>query len=239
VLAAAVALLSLQPAHAASEKCDTTEWAFGNDEATRSPSGDVSITNLKLSQCSTLLQASKADASGLDAGIGNTTWKLTGKVHLEFDGAVFDSDTATIVLVDGRLGSVNVGSGQAQTAQTKIPVHVEFNGAVLAADTAAATFSAGRIKTIQALGAPVQFSFQVKKSGQRVHGSSPRIDYDADKTLISFIEAAYFYGSDEVEAQLLTYNFTDGSTSTRKAIGTYRPDERVPAPRTPDRATAK
>jgi lipopolysaccharide export system protein LptA len=247
VLVTAAALLSLQPAYAASEKCATTEWKVSTEESTQSDSGNWSIEDLKASQCSTLLQASRAETSNRDGAFKNGTWKLSGKVHLEFDGAVLgsdaatvvlDTDAATVVLVNGRISSVNAGTGKTLSPQAKKAVHVEFSGVVLDADTAAATFTAGRMKTIQALGAPAQFSF-LKKSGQRAHGRSPRIVYDADKTLISFVDAWYSSGTEEGDAQMLTYNFTNGFTTTRKASATHDSSKLVPAPRTPDRATAK
>jgi hypothetical protein len=72
-----------------------------------------------------------------------------------------------------------------------------------------------------------------------VHGRAPRIDYDADKTLVSFHDSSYTYGTDEGRTQLLSYNFTDGVTRTMKGNITVQSDEKVPAPRTPDRTTAK
>jgi hypothetical protein len=242
VPAAAIALLSLQPASAASaanDKCTAREWTVGSELTTYASSGSVSIDELKASNCGTLLQATKAETNNSDSTFVNGTWKLSGKVRLEFNGELIETDIATIVLINGLVSSVNAGSGQAQSPTTKKPVHLELNGATLDVDTAAATFASGRIKTILAQGAPGQFSYQVKKSGQHVHGRSARIEYDADKTLITFTKASYFYGNDEAEAETLTYNFNDGSSSVKKGIGTYRPDERVPAPRTPDRATAK
>jgi lipopolysaccharide export system protein LptA len=247
LLLTAAALLSLSPAKAASEKCATTEWKVSTETDTHSDAGNWSIEDLKASQCSTLLQASRAETSRFDGAFKNGTWKLTGKVHLEFDGAVLgsdaatvvlDTDAATVVLVNGRISSVNAGTGKTLSPQAKKAVHVEFSGVVLDADTAAATFTAGRMKTIQVLGAPAQFSY-LRKSGQRAHGRSPRIVYDADKTLISFVDAWYSSGAEEGEAQMLTYNFTDGTTTTKKSSGTHDPGKLVPAPRTPDRATAK
>lgn len=223
---------------AASGKCAAENWDAHWDESVRSASGDVSIMELVLSQCGTVLKASKAETSDFDTSIRNGTWKLSGMVRLEVDGATFDASAATIVFSDGRIHSVDARA-VAASPQPPRPVHVEFNGAVLDVDTVAAAFTAGRIRTIQALGSPAEFSYQVKKSGQRVHGRAPRIDYDADKTLITFLEAAYAYGNDEGKTQMLSYNFTDGSTRTVNASGTYRPDERVPTPRTPDRSSAR
>jgi lipopolysaccharide export system protein LptA len=237
LLAAAAALLFFQPTDAASEKCDTTKWTTGWEKS-RSTPGSASIDELKASQCNTLLQASKAETSNFEDAFKNGTWVLSGKVHLEFDGAVLDTDAATVVLVDGRLSAVNAGSGKAQSPPAKKAVHAEFKGVVLDADTAAATFAAGRIKTIQALGAPAQFSY-LRKSGQRVRGRSPRILYDEGKTLISFFDAWFSSDTEEGEAELLTYNFTDEMTDMEKFIGTRDTSKRVPAPRTPDRATAK
>jgi lipopolysaccharide transport protein LptA len=238
-LAAASAMLFLQPAVAASDKCETKEWEVKSEVMTRSVSEDLSVTDLKLSQCSTLLRASRADATGVkDGHIDNSTWKLTGAVHLEVDGAVMDAQAATIVLVNGLVHSVDVPAQTAQ--QPKKPVHVEFNSSVLDVDSATVAFTDGRIKTILALGSPAQFSYVIKKSGRQVRGRAGRIDYDAGRNEMRFsIDTRYTDGSSEASAEMLTYNIDDGSMTTRKASGTYRPDEKVPAPRTPDRATAK
>ena len=143
-----------------------------------------------------------------------------------------------LVLVDGLLSSVEV---QAQTGQqSRKPVHAEFRSSVLDVDSASVAFTDGRIRTIQALGSPAQFSYVIKKSGRQVRGRAGKIDYDADKSEMRFsIDTWYSDGSSDATTEMLTYNINDGSMTTRKASGTYRPDEKVPAPRTPDRATAK
>lgn len=230
------------PAAAASNKCETRDWTIKLEESTRTESGNVSISDLTLSQCSTVLRASKAEATiadnGADNDFRNGTWRLSGKVRLEFDGATLDADAATIVLVDNRLSNVNV-SRTSPSSQAGNPVHVEFKDAVLDVDAAAVDFVAGRMRTIRALGSPAQFAWQMK-TGRRVHGRSPRIDYDAEKTLLRVNSASYFYGNTEGDAQVLEYNFNDGTLTTRKLSGINRPDdELVPPPRTPDRTTAK
>jgi hypothetical protein len=193
-----------------------------------------------------LLRASKAEATGLvDAKPDNSVWKFTGAVHLVFDDVVLDAPVATVVFAGGRVASIEVPVPQAQVSQqTKLPIHVEFNGALLDAQTAAVAFADGRMTTVQAQGtpgSPAQFSHQLKNSAHRVHGHADRIDYDAGKSLMRISGDSWFTeGNTEFGIPALTYNLTDGSYHGEgSSRGTFTPDEKVPAPSTPDRARAK
>jgi hypothetical protein len=71
--------------------------------------GTQSITKLTLTQGDgTLVRASVADVSGFRNNYDNSTWKLSGAVHVEHQGAVLDAEAATIVFAGGRLQSVQV-----------------------------------------------------------------------------------------------------------------------------------
>jgi lipopolysaccharide transport protein LptA len=235
-ICAAGSLLHLQPAIAA-ERCDTRDWKFSNGPSSYDRNGNAVIQRLELRQCSTLLRASRAEGTGSDS-IGNSSWKLTGDVHLEFDGAVLDTQAATVVLRNDRLSSVVVHSAAARG--TKEPVRVLFNDATLDVDSATVTFVDGRISTILALGAPAQFSHR-GKDGSRAQGRANKLEYDAGKSLVRLsIDTWFSKGSKDFNLDEVTYNLADGSySSPGSSSGTYRPEERVPAPRTPDRATAK
>jgi lipopolysaccharide export system protein LptA len=56
-----------------------------------------------------LIRADKAEASGLSGGsFANGRWVLTGKVHIEYEQAVMDANSATVVFVDNLIRSIEV-----------------------------------------------------------------------------------------------------------------------------------
>jgi lipopolysaccharide transport protein LptA len=252
-LVAAGALLFLQPACPASSTLEPIQ-INGFRPDFNSNAGTLSIETLELTQGRTLLKASKAEATGLvDGKYENSTWTLTDAVHMEFDGATLDAQSATVVFADGQVKSVRVQPGITQPQQAKHPVHLEFNNAVLDARNALVTFVENRVDTVRAEGTPAQFSHQLKNSARRANGHAARIDYDAGKSLIHVSGDAWlttgnieFQLEDITQLEAITYNLSDGSASSNsKFSGTFRPkdkpgaDEKVPAPRTPDRGTAR
>ncbi|MEO6081130.1 MAG: LptA/OstA family protein [Steroidobacteraceae bacterium] len=246
VLAAAGILLCLLPAHAASDKREAIVLRRSTNPAFDLNNGTVSAANVELVQGSTLLKASKADATGwVDGKYENSTWKLTGDVHLEFNGAKLDTQSATVVFADGRLDTIKVQPAPAQAAQQKkSPVHLEMKGAVLDAQTATVAFADGRMRNVQTQGAqglPAQFSHQFKTSSKRVHGRAGRIDYDVAEDLMRFSGGTWYaLGNTEMETQVATYSFSTGVfKADGEAQAILRSEERVPAPSTPNRATAK
>lgn len=57
----------------------------------------------------TLIRADRAEGSNLpDGNFDNGHWILSGAVHIEFDGAVLDADSATVQFADGRIESIQV-----------------------------------------------------------------------------------------------------------------------------------
>lgn len=257
-LAATAILLCLLPANAASERRETIVADWGSVRANYIV-GTLAGDNLVLRQGSTLLKASKAEATGLvDGKYDNSSWKLTGVVHLEFDGAILDTRSATIVFAGGALKTVQAQPGAGPAAgPARSPVHLEFNGALLDAQTAQVNLVDNRIRTAQVQGsqaAPAQFSHQFRNAKQRAFGRALRVDYDATKSLIRFSgNTKYSYGNIESETESATYNMGDGSFTTETpSTTTLSPDERpapattatpreerVPPPSTPNRATAK
>jgi lipopolysaccharide export system protein LptA len=242
-LFAAGALLLVQPGYPAGATREPIQVS-GSNPAMNYNTGTLSMEKLELTQGSTTLKADKAEAAGLVEGnYDNSTWQLTGAVHLEKDGAVLDAQSATITFAGGNLKSAQV---QPDTAppQAKNAMHLEFNSTVLDARSALVTFAENRLSTVHAEGAPAQFSHQLKSSARRVNGSATRIDYDAGKNHIRISGGVKFTDgssqlqlADEGEGN---YNLTTGVfSSDAQTIATFQPKDKVPAPRTPDRGTAR
>ncbi len=55
-----------------------------------------------------LIRADKAEGSNLTDGYDNGHWTVTGKVHIEFNGAVLDADSANVVFANSLIQSINV-----------------------------------------------------------------------------------------------------------------------------------
>jgi lipopolysaccharide transport protein LptA len=239
---AASALLCLQPAWTADNKREPIVLADKPDAnlgmKINFSKGTAALERLELSQGSTLLKASRAEATGMvDGKYEDSTWVLTDAVHMAFDGAVLDTRSATVTFADGYLKSVQVQDA----------VHLEVNGTLLDAHTALVTFVDNRVRTVHAEGAPAaQFSRQLKDS-HRASGQAARIDYDAGKNHIRISGGAEFIrGNSKYRTEDGIYNLTDDSfIATSNSSGIVAPedkpraDERVPAPRTPDRGTAR
>ena len=56
----------------------------------------------------TTIRAAVANGRGLKNGYDNSTWELSGAIHIEFDNLVLDADTATVVFNDQRIATVRV-----------------------------------------------------------------------------------------------------------------------------------
>jgi lipopolysaccharide export system protein LptA len=242
-LFAAGTLLFLRSAHPAGAAREPIQFS-GFNTTLNANVGTLSTEKLELTQSSTTLKADKAEATGLvDGKPDNSTWQLTGAVHLEMDGAVLDAQSATVTFADGNLKSAQV---QPVTAPplAKSAVHLEFNSTVFDARSALVTFVDNRMHTVHAEGTPAQFSHQQKNSARRVNGSAARIDYDAGKNLIRIGGGVRFTdGSTQIQLEGEgegNYNLTTGVfSSDAKTIATFQPKDKVPAPRTPDRGTAR
>jgi len=66
----------------------------------------------------TLIRADKAEGRNLIDGYDDGHWTLSGSVHIEFEGAVLDARSATVVFADGRIRSIVV---QGQPARFSHP----------------------------------------------------------------------------------------------------------------------
>ncbi|MEO8315645.1 MAG: LptA/OstA family protein [Pseudomonadota bacterium] len=240
---AAATLQCLQPSLAAGVSNEKISVSADSSTGNLSSDGKQTLELPIVRQGSTLLKALKAEVTSKGGESKDSTYKFTGDVHLEFDGAVMDAQSATAVFINNRLSSVDVMT--TAPGQPKKLVHVVFKSAVLDVDAATVALADGRIRTIQARGTPSQFSYQLKKSGRRVNGRAGKIDYDAVKNAIRFsVDTWYTDGRSEAKTPALTYNFGTEIMVTEALDLTYdseedAPEERVPAPRTPDRASAK
>jgi lipopolysaccharide transport protein LptA len=199
----------------------------------------ATMTKPVVTQGRTLLKALNGEGVIRDGDYNNSTWKFTGNVHLELDGAVLDAQAATAVFAKGLLVSVVVQSSAPQLP--KKLVHVTFKTAVLDVENANVALAGGRIKTIVATGTPTQFSYELTKQVQKFTGRANKIEYDAEKDSIQFSgDTWYTDGRNESTVSRLVYNFTTelGEAFELKLTSPPRAD-RVPQIRTPDRATAK
>ncbi len=63
----------------------------------------------------TLIRADKADGTNLlDGSFDNGHWVLSGAVHIEFNGAMLDADSATVIFEGGHIHSIEVQGSPAQ-----------------------------------------------------------------------------------------------------------------------------
>ena len=239
-LTAAGALLCLQSVLGAASKSEPIKLK-GDNIAGNATS--ISMDNLDLTQGTTLLKANKAAATDLvDDNYNNATWKLSGAVHLKTTDATLDTQAATVVFADGHVKSTQTQpAGSATDPKASGTVHLEFKSAVLDSQTALVNFSEDNVSTAHTEGSPATFSHLLKNSSKRITGQARRIDYDAAKDRLYLTgDIRFFNGSVELKSESLWYNLGDGSYgSDSNSSVIFRPDERVPTPRTPDRSTAK
>jgi lipopolysaccharide transport protein LptA len=62
----------------------------------------------------TVIKAKNASAKRLSDGYEDGEWQFTGEVHIEFENAVIDSDSATVLFADNRLKEVHVRGSPAR-----------------------------------------------------------------------------------------------------------------------------
>jgi lipopolysaccharide transport protein LptA len=66
----------------------------------------------------TVIRAKNAAARGLSSeGLENTEWQFSNGVHIEFDDAVLDADSATVLFADNRLKEVHVKGSKSEPAR--------------------------------------------------------------------------------------------------------------------------
>src|SRR5512139_2254620 len=65
----------------------------------------------------TLIQANNATARRLSDGYEDGEWQFTNGVHIEFDDAVLDADSATVLFADNRLKEVHVKGAKDEPAR--------------------------------------------------------------------------------------------------------------------------
>jgi lipopolysaccharide transport protein LptA len=114
---AAGALLCLLPALAAGISGEEIDVS-GEGLVMNLNAGTESMGDLVLRQGNTLIKAKHAEGSGLANNRRNGSWVLNGEVHIEFDGAVLDAESATVKFVDNRLKTVAVLGKPARFSHT-------------------------------------------------------------------------------------------------------------------------
>jgi lipopolysaccharide transport protein LptA len=189
-LIATAALLWLLPLHAA---------AISNEEIQVSGEGLVwnlnagtrSMNKAVLRQGNTLVTADRAEGSGLANGQRNSTWEFKGKVHIEFDGAVLDAESATVKFADNRLRTVVVGGKPANFSQTLRSTGRRVQGSAAKVEydasttdvrfSGATTFMDGTYQFKN----PVGFSYNIKDgTGRSPEGSRSEGVYQAPEKTV-------------------------------------------------------
>ncbi len=108
LLTGSTILLHLLPVQAARAPTDTIHIS-GNSQKTNVNGGTMHIDDVQLRQApDTVINADSGDGSQLNNGADNGRWKLTGKVHIEYQSTILDADTAVVVFADGRIQSIEV-----------------------------------------------------------------------------------------------------------------------------------
>lgn len=75
--------------------------------------GTLDACDITLRQGTTMITAARASARNLTENY-NGQWDLTGKVHIEFNNAVLDADSATVNFASDRLQTVHVKGAPAR-----------------------------------------------------------------------------------------------------------------------------
>ncbi len=71
--------------------------------------GKLSLRDVRLTQgAGTLIKASESTVTGVGESYQNSRWEFRGAVHIEFEGAVLDADTAVAIFADSRIQSISV-----------------------------------------------------------------------------------------------------------------------------------
>jgi lipopolysaccharide transport protein LptA len=79
--------------------------------------GTLETCDITLRQGSgTLIKAEKGSAKRLSQGYEDGEWQLNGGVHIEFDDAILDADSATVLFADNRLKEVHVRGANGKPA---------------------------------------------------------------------------------------------------------------------------
>jgi lipopolysaccharide transport protein LptA len=158
----------------------------------------------------TQIKAKNAKARGLSTeGVGNVEWQFSNGVHLEFEDAVLDADSATVLFVDNRLKEVHVKGSRSEPARFS---H-QIKDAPRRNQGRAATIDYDSDSTVLRLAGGTWYS------DGRNEVNTASLVYNMNDG--SFSNAAGTTESDRVR------------------ITIRPSDKRVPPPRTPDRATSQ
>jgi lipopolysaccharide transport protein LptA len=69
--------------------------------------GTLRARGVTITQGSTMtIRAAVANGRGLKEGYGNSSWDLSGGIHIEFNNVVLDADSATVEFADQRIATI-------------------------------------------------------------------------------------------------------------------------------------
>jgi hypothetical protein len=112
VMALLAGLSLLTPAGAAQHTAPVTEANIdveGSTPKVNLNAGTWMMRDVTLRQGpGTLIRAQETSASGLSESYQNSQWEFKGTVHIEFNGAVLDADSAVAQFADNRIQQVRV-----------------------------------------------------------------------------------------------------------------------------------
>jgi len=113
ILLLAACLLCLQTALAAKAEVrvdkETPLDITGEDIKHDLNTGTLRMRNSTITQgTATTIRAALANGRGLKEGYDNSSWDLSGSVHIEFESAVIDADSASVVFSNQRIVAIRV-----------------------------------------------------------------------------------------------------------------------------------
>lgn len=128
-------------------------------------------------------------------------------------------------------------------------VHIRFRDATLDAESAQMMFRGEELVSVEVKGSQAQFSHQPAGYPRRVSGSADAIGFDAGSGRVRFAgNTSYTDGRYSLSSDVVVYDIDDGTVVDDGDAGSrgraviplnIDDDERLPAPRTPDRSTAQ
>ncbi len=202
---AAFGVVKLLPASAAGVSREPV-FVEGDNLNTNPRVGTLSLENVKLRQGKDTVVTAKS-ATVLDRE--NTLWDLKGSVHVEFRGAVMDSDSARLMFTDRELATVHVLGTPARF--THRPQNSPGKQNLARANTI--DYDAATSK--------------VRLSGDTWYSNGENIEVSSKTTVYTY---------DMKEGGLVSTPDGNGEGRTQLII---RPRQRVTIPRTPDRSSSQ
>ncbi len=204
---AAAGFVKLLPARAAALPREEV-LVNGDNLKTNPRDGTLSLDNIELRQGKDTFVSAKS-ATLLDQENSRLLWDLKGSVHVEFRGAVLDSDSARLLFTERELATVSVKGSPARFSHRPQNNPGRQNlGRANAIDYDAATS-------------------KVRMSGDSWYSNGQNIEVSAKTTV---------YEYNLRDGSLASTSGGNGDGRTQLIL---RQDKRVTTPRTPDRSTSQ